>query len=202
MRFLTLFLLLSVMSASLSARAELPLNQANMQAYFDVLTGLSGLEKKYPHLRDEIAMSEDEIGEPGLTMLTDGGKQWAQVIRNLPMADEVIEIIEDNGFDSPEAFTNLGSRLMSGLMAVGMEATDVDMQQALTELDQQLAQMKAAKMDPALIAQMEAGMAQSKQMMVQARAAQSTVSEADLSAVRANRAWLEQQFNKLDNEAP
>lgn len=196
MRYFVVLLLL----LSSAVRAELPLNQANMQAYFEVLTQLSALETKYPDLKDEISVSEDAMGEQGIPMLTDGGKQWAQIIRDLPMADEVIDIVEDNGFDSLEDFTNLGSRLIGGLIAVSMESADVDMQQAMAAFDQQLEQMKTAKMDPAMIAQVEASMAQSKQMMAQARTAQSQVSAADLAAVRSNRAWLEQQFRALDNE--
>lgn len=193
--FIVLLLLLSTV-----ARAELPLNQANMQAYFDVLTKLTALETKYPNLKDDIAVSEEGMGGEAIPMLTDGGKQWAQIIRKLPMADEVIEIVEDNGFDSLEAFTNVGSRLIGGLIAVSMESANVDMQEALDAFDQQVSQMKAAKMDPAMIAQVEASMAQSKQMMVQARATKDSVSEADLKAVRSNRDWLEQQFRALDNE--
>lgn len=185
-------LLLMLTALSFLTYGDTALNRSNMESYFAAMQAFKPLETRYAD-----AFAKIEAQTEGMS-LADGGKEMAAIMRAQPFAGEVEQIVKANGFGSIEGFSAYSVKLLSGVMVHSFDASRIEMEQAMAEFDAQVKQMKQAGASPAMIQQMESGMADAKRMMKEYQHAEHNVSAADRAAVAQNFDWLQAEFEKLN----
>lgn len=186
-RYIAIFALL----CSSWAQAEVPLDRESLGQYFTALAGLQVDLQDYQAQLDALEQSQDD-------QIMFDAQTWASTLSGLPFAGEIQKSLKSNGFDSIESFTAYGARIFRAMLAVGAEQMPDEMQAIQTLGAAEIAEMRAQGLDEATLAEMQASLATSREMMTAMKSASESVPAADKAAVRDNYDWIQQQFEALE----
>lgn len=144
------------------------------------------------------SMGEDEDTDDSqvlgnFTLFSDGGATLAAQMRASPVASQLERQLKPFGFDSIEAFTAMGARIIGAYMAVNSESAGVDTAAAMQQYQARMADVMG-DMDEQRKAEISAMMARANQLSTEMAAAQSNATEADKKVVRDNLAWINKAF--------
>lgn len=173
-----LILTLLLISTSWCVYAEEALTKPLIENYFNVTNKLTSLDLGEAEDISDVMMLERE--------------EVIRTITSLEVYPQVETIVEAAGFDDFSEFLDVGYRVIGSMYAVQLEKHPelMQMQNFTTQVEAQIASMKAQGMPASVIEEMEAEIEmQKKSIKVMAKAAEEA-SSADKAFVNTNFAWL------------
>ena len=176
MKKLIITLLLSTMS--LLVQAEEALSKTLIENYFGATNQIAMLDMEDSDALDDILMLERE--------------EVISTITSLDVYPQIASIIETSGFDNITEFVDIGYRVIGSMYAVQLEKHPelVQMQNFTTQVEAQIASMKAQGMPASVIEEMEAEVKMQKKSIAAMSKAAENASRADKAFVNANFGWL------------
>lgn len=120
------------------AAAADSLSGSDIENFIDSLVELNSMEDEFADLELDMERQadENEVNMPDFEHLISGS---ISKIEDHPSFDKFRDVIEDNGFDSPDEWGETGDRIFRAWMAIEMESqsatVNADIAEALKEID-------------------------------------------------------------------
>jgi len=172
---------------------DVVLNKELMDRFFSVGKQLEQLESKYPDL---------ELEENVVDLLSNNGKPLADYIAQTPAHADVKKIVKSHGFSSLEEYTGLASRFLTAMFAVAAEQMPANMKANFDpqKIAEMRTQMLNAGMPQEMVNQQVQRMESAIASMEAASEAAKHATPADMSFVRDNWTYLEEQMNAAEEQ--
>ena len=189
MKNLLLALLICIFTTS--AFAVSPLTKATVQQYFDAAKNLEALEKQFPDLENNL--NSAAFGDRS---------KFLNMIKNLPEYNAIEKAATSTGLDDFEAFYDIGTRIIGGIMVIQMEQLPQGMSidSMLSGIEKSIEQMQAMQLPQAHIDELLSDVAQQKQSMLTMMKLAKSASAQDKAFAKQNINWLMENMPEEDED--
>ena len=173
-----ILIILAMMSQSIWAYADQPLNKVIVEAFIQASANLDTLESKYPDIfqrADQFSNLEDE--------------QFIQYMESSAAYPDIKRALFSSGFQSLEDFVSISKRLMASMYAVQIEQMPAGLN-INAMMESGILAMKQTGASAEMIAEMQIDLDRQKAEMEEMNQAAKNVSAQDKKFARDNMAWL------------